>query len=103
MNRNDLEEHVAKEIQAGKVYVYLIMNGDPNSSRQRLLGHRKGPYGWVCGCVSPDNIVRFNAQYLQDYLDDLPIDVLGGSEDVAAEIATSDLLGSHCNYKLEDE
>lgn len=99
MNRIELQDHVCDTIRDGKDWIYLTMNGDPGSARQRLLGHHWGPKGWVCGHRSPDNIVRFNAQYVQEYLDELPMDKLPWDEDVLCEVATPELLDGYCSYR----
>lgn len=91
MNREQLEQHINETVTEGGDWIYLTMNGDPGSSRQRLLGHNWGPKGWVCGHKSPNNIVRFNAQYVQEYMDELPTEKLPWNEDVACEVATPDL------------
>jgi hypothetical protein len=87
MTREQLEQYVNQRVATGEQYLFLRMNGDPNGRRQKLLGHKWGPYGWCVGHESPDNIVRFNAEYVQEYLDELPVEKLGGSDEVYCEIA----------------
>lgn len=90
MNREQLEEHVNQAVLEEKECVFFWMNGDPNNARQYLLGHRWGPKGWVIGHKSPNNLVRFNAEYVQDYLDDLSTSRLSHDADCAMEIATAE-------------
>lgn len=99
MNREQLENHINDTIREEKDWIYLTMDGDPGSSRQRLLGHHFGPKGWVCGHKSPNNIVRFNAKYVQEYMDELPTDKLSWDEDVACDVATPELLSGYCDYR----
>ena len=89
MNREDLEKHVQNCIDACCYQVFLLMDGDPNARRQRLLGHHKGPYGRVVGHVSPCNVVMFNAMDVGAYLDQLPTHEFGAMTDVSCEIASS--------------
>lgn len=84
-------------------WIFLRMNGDPMSSRQRLLGHHRGPKGWVVGHKSPDNIVRFNSELVLEYLDNLPTESLSWDDDVSAEAATKELLDNYCPYLIRDE
>lgn len=99
MTRMELEEHVQEVLRSGGDWVYLLMNGDPSASRQRLLGHNWGPKGWVIGHQSPNNIVRFNVDYLEDYLDELEVADLPGDEDIRCEVASPELVSSFTNWR----
>ena len=99
MTREQIESHISEAVASGKDWIYLLMNGDPGSSRQRLLGHHWGPKGWVCGHKSPNNIVRFNAQYVQEYMDELPTNKVSFADDVACDVATPEVLNNYCDYR----
>ncbi len=91
MKRTELEDHVAQAIQNHKPYVFLEMEGDPNATKQRLIGHRKGPYGYVVGYNGPRsmyNIVMFDSARLQAYLDYLPLAEFSGHDEMPLHIST---------------
>lgn len=84
LTRKTLQAYVDDAVSHGRPWIHLRLAGDPNSARQRLLGAKWGPKGWVVAHDYPDNIVRFNAEYVQDYLDTLPLERLGDDDDVTA-------------------
>ena len=93
MTRIELESHVSDCLSQGKPYVFLEMEGDPNATKQRLIGHRKGPYGYVVGYNGPRccfNVVMFDAERLQEYLDSLPVDIVSGDEKLPLHVSDSE-------------
>ena len=87
MNRTDLETHVQECLDKNRPQIFLLIDGDPDARRQRLLGHRKGPYGVVVGHRPPCNVVMFSASVLREYLDQLPTHEFGALTDLALEVS----------------
>lgn len=100
MNRRELEEAVQKAVDNGQDWLYMLIEGTPDAARQHLLGPRFGPKGWVVGHKRPDNLVRFNTRYVQEYLDELPPSQLGYSEEVGCELAADDIVHSFSRFRV---
>lgn len=71
MKWNELKAIVREALERNRKWIWLLLPGDPNASRQRLLGAKTGPFGFTCGFCRNKNIVRFNAAYVRDYMDDV--------------------------------
>jgi hypothetical protein len=86
VTRNDLEKLVQSCLDNRIPYFSLRIHGSPDCRRMRLMGAKKGPYGWISDFRGADVRVDFNTETVSRYLDYLPTYVLSGEDDIAAEI-----------------
>lgn len=98
--RLELQEAVEQAVKRADDWFYVLVEGPPDAARQHMLGPRFGPKGWVVGHKPPRNILRLNARYVQDYLDELPVDELGWDEWSGCEIATAEDVAAWSRFNV---